>query len=295
MEALPQLLQDKTTGKNIIFATDDYNSLIEGINKKSEIKLEMFDAKNALDIQPRVYKSFDKQVSRTKQKAEVFTPTWICNQMNNYCDEVWFKKTCVFNAEEDQKWVTTTEKIQFAQNRSWVDYVLSNRLEITCGEAPFIVSRYDASTGCSINLWERVGILDRKIRVISENTTDESEWINWTIRAFQSVFGYEFQGDNLLIARLNLFLTFVEYLQMYWRRSPTKEEIESISEIISWNFWQMDGLTFSTPFSENSSVDTQLDLFLHFDQGNTPNNCMECMIFDWHQNKKIVFKNLDRQ
>ena len=38
-------------------------------------------------------------------------------------------------------------------------------LEIACGEAPFITSRYDAATGNTIPLEERVGILDRKLQV----------------------------------------------------------------------------------------------------------------------------------
>ena len=52
-------------------------------------------------------------------------------------------------------------------------------------------------------------------------TEDKDEWCNWTTRAFQSVYGYEYQGDNLLLARANLLLSFVEYYFERWKRSAT--------------------------------------------------------------------------
>ena len=79
------------------------------------------------------------------------------------------------------------------------DYIDSKRLEITCGEAPYLVSRYDASTGEMIDIHKRIGILERKLRVVNENANDETEWMKWAIRAFQGVYGYEYQGDNSYI------------------------------------------------------------------------------------------------
>ena len=72
----------------------------------------------------------------------------------------------------------------------------SRRLEITCGEAPYIASRYDAATGEIIPLERRIGILDRKLRIVNENATDEDEWFKWAFRAFQSVYGYEYQATT---------------------------------------------------------------------------------------------------
>lgn len=86
----------------------------------------------------------------------------------------------------------------------WTDYVLSTRLEISCGEAPYLVSRYDTITGQPINIIDRIGILDRKIRVINENTYTENDWMYWVLKAYQSIYGFELQGDNLLLARENL-------------------------------------------------------------------------------------------
>lgn len=94
-------------------------------------------------------------------------------------------------------------------------------MEITCGEVPYLVSQYDVETGEAIPIKNRIGILDRKLCVVNENTETEESWLKWTERAFQPIYGYEFQGDNLLIARVNLFMTFEEYMQERWQRKPT--------------------------------------------------------------------------
>ena len=53
-------------------------------------------------------------------------------------------------------------------------------------------------------------------RKTNENTETEADWLKWTYRAFQSVYGYEYQGNNLLIARFNLLMSFVEYIADGW-------------------------------------------------------------------------------
>lgn len=85
-------------------------------------------------------------------------------------------------------------------------YVDAKRLEITCGEAPYLISRYDTTTGKLIPINERIGLFDRKMRVINENCNDKDTWIKWSIRALKSVYGYEFQGDSVLIAREICFM-----------------------------------------------------------------------------------------
>ena len=72
------------------------------------------------------------------------------------------------------------------RKKTWKDYVDSKRLEITCGEAPYIVSRYDVETGEVIEISRRVGILDRKLRVVNENAITEDEWMKWALRAVQN-------------------------------------------------------------------------------------------------------------
>lgn len=44
----------------------------------------------SVSILPRVKKSAEEQLSRTRDKAEVFTLSWICAIQNNQIDEAWF-------------------------------------------------------------------------------------------------------------------------------------------------------------------------------------------------------------
>lgn len=254
-DVLEILLKDKTTKKNIVFATDQYARPHEATGEKNQITIQCLRGFENCVIQPRVLKSLEEQAQRTRKNAEVFTPSWIVNKMNNFCDEEWFGRKDVFNVENEQSWSTTTEPITFDKKRTWKKYVDSRRLEITCGEAPYIVSRYDAATGEVIPVPDRIGILDRKLRVINENAADENEWIDWVIRAYQSVYGYEFQGDNLLVARVNLLCTFADYMDYKWHRQATVNELRKIANIISWNFWQMNGFTGNVPVEPKEILD----------------------------------------
>lgn len=294
---LKLLLQDKTTKKNIIWATAANASLGSEYLGKEQIMLHQLVSANAIDLQPRIFKSMEAQAERTKKHAEVFTPAWICNKMNNHCDEVWFKRKNVFNTEIDGGWVTTEAPIRFTKRRTWKHYVDSRRLEITCGEAPYIVSRYDTSTGKLIPICDRIGILDRKLRVVNENATTEAEWMKWTIRAFQSVYGYEFQGDNLLIGRINLLMTFTDYLMYRWKREATYKELKKIANIIAWNLWQMDGLKGTVPLGalgETKENPNQLSLFDEFTDEATTDAAMECRIFDWRGDRSMRYNQLKR-
>ena len=60
---------------------------------------------------------------------------------------MWFGRPDVFNKEGEP-----TEHIEFKKATDWKKYVDSRRLEITCGEAPYLVSRYDVETGEHIQM-----------------------------------------------------------------------------------------------------------------------------------------------
>ena len=296
------LLQDKTTKKNIIFATDAYESM--GYSATSEIFPERIVN---MDLLPRVEKELIHQQARTRAKAEVFTPSWVCNKMNNHCDKEWFGRPDVFNKEDGESWITNPEPVDFG-GMSWKEYVDSRRIEITCGEASYLVSRYGTTTGAAIPIKDRIGILDRKLRVVNENTADDKEWLKWAERAFQSVYGYEFQGDNLLIARINLLNTYNDYYKDRLRTEPTDVELRKIANIVAWNIWQMDGLTGTIPFSKAEEEYTN---FTIFDFGveipnegevtdmieheiQIENEAPVCRIFDWRSKESIKFTDLKK-
>lgn len=282
---LDQLLKDRTTGENILFATDAYEELSPKFGEKCQIAADMLTS-GELKICPRVEKEFEAQRLRQRTKAEVFTPSWIVNKMNNHCDAEWFGEIGLFNQETDTGWIVNPMPIHFRRGLSWKKYVDSRRLEITCGEAPYLVSRYDTVTGAIIPVANRIGILDRKLRVVTEKAKTEEEWLEWSFRAFKSVYGYEFQGDNLLVARINLILTFVDYMSKYWGRFPTKEEVCSLTNIVVWNIWQMDGLTKMTPFNA-LPVSLQFELF---DDNSALQKCNfnYCKVYDWQLNKECI-------
>ena len=289
-EVIPLLLKDKTTGKNIVFATDTYSKY--EFNENDEITVGALFGFESCDIQPRVFKDQSEQTDRTRKKAEVFSPTWICNKMNNHCDSDWFGREEVFNASEGQMWNTVDEKIVFSDKKDWKKYVDSRRLEITCGEAPYIVSRYDATTGESIDTKDRIGFLDRKLRVVSENTETEEEWIEWAIRAVQSVYGYEFQGDNLLIARINILISFCDYLKEKWGHEAKTDVLKKIANIISWNFWQMDGLTNSIPEFEEEEQFVQMALFDIGTEPEVSEGKQPCKIQNWRREAPLLFNDI---
>lgn len=192
---------------------------------------------------PRWMKAKEEKALRTKTRAEVFTPLWIVNEMLDQLD-----------MERDLS--------------DWQSYVRSTYLEITCGEAPFLVQLYEPENGLPVALSKRKGVLDRKLQSIPNDLTRE-EWKAWALEALKSVYGYEWQGDSLLIARKNVLTDFLEHYESRFSQELEDEYLTKILEIITWNLFQMDGLTYRLPKTE------------------IPVNIMW-----WQENRVIQFKEL---
>lgn len=322
---LKTLLCDRTTGRNIIWADNEYEALGDGYMGDDEITVEKITGVNSGVIKPRIAKAVEQQSLRTKSRAEVFTPSWLCNQMNNDLDEVWFGRRDVFNTEAiadggAKTWAATNEPISFPKTKGhgWHAYVEAPRLEITCGEAPFVCSRYDTVTGDELPVDERVGFLDRKLRIVTEKTKTRKEWVRRALDALRATYGFEYQGDNLLIARINVLETFVEHLRDRWGSDPEQDELEQAAWIVSWNFWQMNGFTDAVPtnkmgaevestlgtFEEPEPEPMQPSLFDIFDDvfpnGTTEETKEEepketvplCVIYDWQNGEPFEFATL---
>ena len=287
---LGALLVDRTTKKNIIWATDSYERLGKDFGATKRVKPELVTGLYDKLIQPRAAKSLAEQRQRTKDKAEVFTPLKIVNQMNKRID-----------------W---SDSIRIPDENNWQDYVRELKLEITCGEAPFIVSRYNptARTGKLIKIENRVGFLDRKLQTVSKYCDNPKKWLEWAIEAYKASYGYEWQGDNVLIARENLLYTLIDYYTAKFIKSPSLAIQQEITEIISWNIFQMDGIKYVIPMSckhVNHVIPGELTLF-----GETPDTiekdeCEGCKfdhptkhngkyvrVMDWEKNKTMNFVDL---
>ena len=280
------LLQDKTTDNNILWATDSYDSNGDLFAPKANITTDLITGALGSLIQPRALKSKTEQLYRTRDKAEVFTPLSIVKQMNDACD---------------------TKRVT---KNNWQEYVALLKLEITCGEAPYIVSRYDPVSDKQelLPLNQRVGFLDKKLSVVSKYCNSQEEWLKWTKIAFQSSYGYEWQGDSLLIARENLLYTFIDYYQDKFKETPSTELQKKIAEIIVWNIFQMDGLKYVIPMSctkEKAIIKGEVTLFETKEDTVVEKFCEGCVkkaaqkhngiyvkIMDWVQGKPVKFVDI---
>jgi len=285
------LLADRSSGAFIRWACNAYTTHGESYAADQEIYPHQVHL-----IQERTRKTQEEQRDRTKKSAEVFTPAWLCNAMINARDAVYFGREEVFNRMEAPSWTPTRKTIDFPTTASgrrlaWERYIDARCLEITCGEAPFLVSRYDAADGRPIPLAERIGILDRKLRIIGEHTCTAEDWFHWAKRALESAYAYEYQGDSLFLARLNLFLSISEYHRHLWKRPLNRHQQEEVARILSWNLWQMDGLTATTPFAtEQGKPEDSLFDFYAITAERRP---LRSLIRDWRGKKTIRFSELN--
>lgn len=285
------------------------------------------------ELIPRCEKDAEIQQKRTTDKAEVFTPSWLCNSMINGIEECIFGNgNHPFNDETETKdgtrsWKTKTEpifdetndesdgkKLQQATPK-WKKYIGYRCLEVTCGEAPYLTSRYDTVTNEPIDKEDRIGLLDRKIRVVDENSTNGAERKRNINKALSTIYGFEYQGDNLFLARINLLLTWYEavinskYDDMTFRTNDMNgwNEIDSLTKAantISKNVIQMDGITLTVPQREQGgeepTIETGGSLFgLIGETGNNNVNCADSMenampvyACIYNHNQRVTFHDL---
>lgn len=282
MGLLEPLLADRTTGRNILWATDAYAELGRQYARNEEITASKITGDCAGIIRTRARKAFEQQSQRTKQRAEVFTPLWIVEKMNDHLDEAWFQRKDGIHKTDEQG------RIAFNTRKTWQQYVENRRLEITCGEAPFLTTRYDAVSGEILPLEKRVGLLDRKLRAVSENNDTPGDWFTWALRALRATFAYEFQGDSLLIARINVIMALWEFMEARWGQPPTAGQLRKAAEIVTWNFWQMDGLTDRVPYAKENLQLSMFDLLPDAKPPQPP----YCRIKNWRQQRSNQYRSL---
>ena len=315
---LSHLPQGEYTERTLMLATDNYAEL--GLGFADSLSEDLFAS-----IIPRSEKSKELQKRRTKEKAEVFTPSWVCNLQNNLVDnELLYENAFNIENRTTKTWTPTTGKIKFDSLLAVAEYLTKDIIEICCGEGPYLVSPYDTVTGETIpvknnlithtpekitlsgrdpliharhlgllntdsempsandknllkdtskeldyepledsihlgllpqrglkftSAYQRIGVLDRKLRVASENAENLEEYAEISLIALSHTFGYEFQGDNLILCRLNILNTMIDYYYEFGGVNPDLTYLLEVAEIISWNFWQMDGLTQALPGS----------------------------------------------
>lgn len=255
------LLKDRTTNKNIVWASPSYEGMGKPFCADQPIKKNLIKGPYDSIIQPRVERNKRNQEIRTRKRGEVFTPPWLVDK----------QVSIVMNEIGDI---------------SFESFIALRWLELACGEAPYIVTRYDSVSGDIIPVDNRAGFLDRKLQRIAEESTTEKEFIKWSKVAYESSYGYELQGDSLLLARENLLLSFCEHYNHKFNKLPTMKVIKQIATIISYNIFQMNGLTKQTPYSNDSKGNIQLNLFDEVNE-QAKKGDLFTLVKDW-KNKVLV-------
>lgn len=294
---------------NIIWATDSYVDQYHGDKRHrnpyspaSEIQRELITGKHERLIQPRAAKSRQEQTRRTKDKAEVFTPLKIVKVMNDDIEQ----------------------NLPLPNNHTWQDYLAARWLEVTCGEGPFITSRYNPVSNSRqiIKPDNRVGFLDRKLQVVNKHCDTVEDWLHYAEVALKSCYGYEFQGDSLLIARENVLMTMNDFYKVKFEHDINLEsqaeadgglstaQLEHFAEIISWNIFQMDGLNYTIPLTSEpaksgstNNLGTTLDKnqISLFNLSSVTKKAKRTTaqkspkyvkIMDWDKGKPIQFRNI---
>lgn len=141
-DVLAVLLLDRTTNQNIIWATDDYKVFGKEYAFSMPILIEQITNENGAVIKPRVDKDKEAQTHRSKNRAEVFTPAWVCNIQNNLIDKAYIGakfNTEQYSPEKGHYWEYEGKSKEPSFPRpngvTWIDYVNTPRLEISCGES----------------------------------------------------------------------------------------------------------------------------------------------------------------
>ena len=261
---LPLLLTAHTTNpadNRIHWCCNDY----EGHDPQAPIQVEDITGANGHVIMPRAQKDVEAQRQRSKSHAEVFTPVWVCKEQNDLIDNAWFGRERIFDTPliKTSK-ILRPQIVDFPHGKTWKDYVCEQRMEFACGEAPYLTTRYDTTQintdkagPTTIPFEKRTGLLDRKLRLICEHCSKTVVWCHWAEIALMSIYGFDWQGDNVFLARENVFYAVLEAFHWRFPRSQTiKRFYRSFAEIISWNIWQMDALKGVIPDTCRSETNT---------------------------------------
>ena len=160
-----------------------------------------------------------------------------------------------------------------------------------------------AVTGKWIEPRSRIGLLDRKLRIVTEQCKRKGpeEWLKWAEVALQGCYGFEWQGDNVLLARENMLYAVIEYYcDVFKGRKFPPAAARRFAEIISWNIWQMDGIKFVVPNTcrgkkvETPNLDGTVEVLVKpcegCDKGDVKkHDGVRCRVMDWEIGKPVFF------
>lgn len=208
----------------------------EPLDETAEITPEWLMRHGVEQLRRRCDKSKTEQRARTKRRAEVFTPTSVVAYM-------------VEQAESAKLGVTVEE----LDTVPWRDRIQLRSADMCCGEGAFMTTLYDPITGEDIPEPERVGVLDRKLRLVVENAP-MSMATRYLLTALRTSYACELVGDNVILARMNVLLAWREAYCRVMGTSPSVAEMTEACEVICGTVMQVDVLTGMIPASDLRAV-----------------------------------------
>lgn len=285
------ILFDRSASRDLVFATSMYKIHGELYKEDGYITPKLISGKMKNLIKPKINKK-PSDIDRVK----LIFDSWRFNVDN---DKHNFKFDCnnVFGDE-----LGSCLNVE-----DWKNSISKKILIMECEEATCLVTRYNLETKEVIEPFKRRGILDKRLNLINQNINDEKEWYDMVLVAYKSIYGFDYRGDNVLLARENLLHDFVDNYRYKFYKDPSEEQLIEVAKIVSWNIWQMDALKFVIPFSciNIRKEDFQLSIFEDENEALTGNWCMGCRfddfkkhngtyckIKDWDSGKIIKFVDL---
>lgn len=128
-----------------------------------------------------------------------------------------------------------------------VSFLRKKWMEADCAEGFTLATVYAPASGRILPVNERTGFIDIKLNLISRLCDSPDAWIILARYAVGSCYGFEVNGDNLFLTRINVLSSILDFFKNKFDSPLNFQEVEEFANIISWNIFQLDGYTHSIP------------------------------------------------
>lgn len=249
------LLKERSFKRNLNFV-----ETIEEFSGDDEITCDIV-LQDPPIILPQYMYAYDRKRNSAKKRGAVFTPQFAANNMcevlcrailnvpdeENICAQIY-----PINETDTREWITDTLPPEDCLN-----LIYKTCLDSCCGEGIFLTQRYHQNSGKPIEIPFRKGLLDRKLHVIKralekEEDLHELRFFSLAKIAFKTTYGFDLLGKSVYLTRKNLLETFVDFYQWIFAKDPENAMVEDIATILSYNIFQMNGLSHKVPLTNQS-------------------------------------------
>lgn len=232
------LLRDKTTGKPLVFPPDQTSG-----RPSPFLGLEdLYGVQSQKDM---------------PDEAEEVQTLCSWNRKLNQLDEVWFQRSGVFNTPTAEGWIPAADPVYFEDPFHWKKYV---NQQIYVPDLDWGAALTFAGTSENLPLNERMGQLDRELRLVNENVRSQQEWQKRTSTMLARMLGCAKDPIRLFRARLCVLETCREAFQARFGHLPSARDEKALAHIVARNLFQSEDELNTVPFQEMEET-LQLSLF----------------------------------